>query len=116
MGIMNTEVGTPYYVAPEVLEKKYTNICDVWSIGVISSVLLCGYPPFYGDTNKEILKSVRKGEFDFPSPDWDTISEDAKNFICSLLKKEDDTRLTAAQALEHKWIKEVGKTVRISHQ
>ena len=83
---MKTKVGTPYYVAPEVLRREYTKSCDIWSIGVITYILLCGYPPFYGDSDNEIFESVRVGRYDFPSPEWDDISQDAKNFIGYLLK------------------------------
>ena len=86
-GVMKTKVGTPYYVAPEVLKREYTKSCDVWSIGVITYILLCGYPPFYGDSDNEIFESVRIGRYDYPSPEWDDISQDAKDFIDSLLKK-----------------------------
>jgi len=106
-GIMNTKVGTPYYVAPEVLNREYTKSCDIWSIGVITYILLCGYPPFYGDTDNQIFDQVRSGRFDFPSPDWDGISDSAKNFIVSLVKRDPSKRLTAAEALQHKWIIEM---------
>lgn len=106
-GIMNTKVGTPYYVAPEVLNREYTKSCDIWSIGVITYILLCGYPPFYGDTDNQIFDQVRTGRFDFPSPDWDPISDSAKNFIVSLLKRDPSKRLSAAEALQHKWILEM---------
>mmetsp|Transcript_13942 Transcript_13942/g.21956 ORF Transcript_13942/g.21956 Transcript_13942/m.21956 type:complete len:496 (+) Transcript_13942:1596-3083(+) len=105
-GIMNTKVGTPYYVAPEVLNREYTKNCDIWSIGVITYILLCGYPPFYGDTDNQIFDSVRTGRFDFPSPDWDEISDAAKDLICSMLKRDPSKRLSAAQSLQHPWIKE----------
>jgi len=105
-GVMKTKVGTPYYVAPEVLNRQYTKSCDIWSIGVITYILLCGYPPFYGDNDNQIFDSVRAGRFDFPSPDWDTISSAAKDFICSLLRKEPSKRLSASEALRHKWILE----------
>lgn len=104
-GIMNTKVGTPYYVAPEVLNREYTKSCDIWSIGVITYILLCGYPPFYGDTDTQIFESVRMAKFDFPSPDWDGISDSAKEFICSLLQRTPSKRLTARQALNHTWIR-----------
>lgn len=104
-GIMRTKVGTPYYVAPEVLKKQYTKSCDMWSIGVIAYILLCGYPPFYGDSDNQIFDSVKAGKFDFPSPEWDTISDDAKDFICCLLKMDASQRLTAGQALNHTWIR-----------
>mmetsp|Transcript_32057 Transcript_32057/g.39333 ORF Transcript_32057/g.39333 Transcript_32057/m.39333 type:complete len:576 (-) Transcript_32057:117-1844(-) len=117
-GVMKTKVGTPYYVAPEVLNRQYTKMCDIWSIGVITYILLCGYPPFYGDSDTQIFCSVRAGRFDFPSPDWDTISKDAKNFICALLKMNPEDRLTASQALEHKWLQNQGtasKNIRVLH-
>jgi calcium-dependent protein kinase len=112
---MSTKVGTPYYIAPEVLSRlthflfplnsnrKYDKECDLWSVGVVTYVLLCGYPPFYGDTDAEIFASVKKGEFDFPSPDWDDISLQAKNFIRSCLRIDASKRPTAREALEHPW-------------
>jgi len=108
-GIMQTKVGTPYYVAPEVLRREYTKSCDIWSIGVITYILLCGYPPFYGDSDAQIFKSVRAGVFDFPSPDWDDISAEAKDFICALLRKNPAERLTANRALRHPWFKRTDK-------
>lgn len=125
MGIMKTKVGTPYYVAPEVLRRQYTKSCDIWSIGVITYILLCGYPPFYGDNDTQIFSAVRAGDFDFPSPDWDEISQNAKDFICALLKMDPAQRLTAEEALHHKWIMEQcynsfkptnARSRRISHQ
>lgn len=104
MGIMKTKVGTPYYVAPEVLNRQYTKSCDIWSIGVITYILLCGYPPFYGDSDTQIFQSVRTGIYDFPSPDWDTISQDAKDFIDALLQLDPKKRPTTEQALSSKWI------------
>jgi len=121
-GVMKTKVGTPYYVAPEVLRREYTKSCDIWSIGVITYILLCGYPPFYGDSDNQIFDSVRTGRFDFPSPDWDNISDSAKDFICCLLRKDPSLRLTAREALNHKWIVNANKKddskskcARVSH-
>lgn len=105
IGVMNTRVGTPYYVAPEVLKKEYTKSCDIWSIGVITYILLCGYPPFYGDSDRQIFDSVRAGNFDFPSPEWDAVSENAKAFVSHLLQKNPSKRPMADQALNHLWIK-----------
>eukprot|EP00538_Stauroneis_constricta_P000562 CAMPEP_0119570136 /NCGR_PEP_ID=MMETSP1352-20130426/43459_1 /TAXON_ID=265584 /ORGANISM="Stauroneis constricta, Strain CCMP1120" /LENGTH=556 /DNA_ID=CAMNT_0007619801 /DNA_START=741 /DNA_END=2411 /DNA_ORIENTATION=+ len=113
-GIMKTKVGTPYYVAPEVLRREYTKSCDIWSIGVISYILLCGYPPFYGDSDTEIFDSVRTGKFDFPSPEWDDISQTAKDFVIFLLQKDAKKRPTAAEAMEHKWIKTYADTGKSS--
>eukprot|EP00522_Entomoneis_paludosa_P008770 CAMPEP_0172447530 /NCGR_PEP_ID=MMETSP1065-20121228/6818_1 /TAXON_ID=265537 /ORGANISM="Amphiprora paludosa, Strain CCMP125" /LENGTH=549 /DNA_ID=CAMNT_0013198853 /DNA_START=56 /DNA_END=1705 /DNA_ORIENTATION=+ len=106
LGIMQTKVGTPYYVAPEVLRREYTKSCDIWSIGVITYILLCGYPPFYGDSDTQIFESVKIGKFDFPSPEWDDISQAAKDFVVSLLKKNPKDRPSAAMALRDPWIKE----------
>eukprot|EP00531_Pseudo-nitzschia_arenysensis_P018048 CAMPEP_0116125478 /NCGR_PEP_ID=MMETSP0329-20121206/5831_1 /TAXON_ID=697910 /ORGANISM="Pseudo-nitzschia arenysensis, Strain B593" /LENGTH=570 /DNA_ID=CAMNT_0003619519 /DNA_START=297 /DNA_END=2009 /DNA_ORIENTATION=+ len=105
-GMMKTKVGTPYYVAPEVLRREYTEACDIWSIGVITYILLCGYPPFYGDNDAEIFNSVRIGQFDFPSPEWDDISKSAKNFVTYLLQQAAELRPTALAAMEHPWITE----------
>lgn len=68
----------PYYIAPEVLKRKYDEKCDIWSVGVILYVLLCGYPPFNGKTDDKILEKVAKGEYDFESEEWDVISDEAK--------------------------------------
>jgi calcium-dependent protein kinase len=98
-------------VAPEVLRREYTNSCDIWSIGVITYILLCGYPPFYGDSDTQIFESVKVGKFDFPSPEWDDISPAAKEFVVQLLKKNSTARPTAADALKHRWLKEQLGTV-----
>ena len=66
---MNKITGTPYYIAPEVLEEKYDEKCDVWSAGVMLYILLCGYPPFNGDSDIEIMKAVKKGKFEYPGND-----------------------------------------------
>ena len=100
---MTTRVGTPYYIAPEVLARKYTKACDMWSIGVIMYITLSGYPPFFGDCDQEIFASIKKGEYDYPSPDWDDVTPEARDLIDKLLKMEPTERLTASQALKHKW-------------
>ncbi|XP_025031131.1 calcium/calmodulin-dependent protein kinase type 1G isoform X2 [Python bivittatus] len=104
-GIMSTACGTPGYVAPEVLEQKpYSKAVDCWSIGVITYILLCGYPPFYEETESKLFEKIKEGYFEFESPFWDDISESAKNFICRLLEKDPNKRFTCDKALRHPWI------------
>mmetsp|Transcript_27553 Transcript_27553/g.64214 ORF Transcript_27553/g.64214 Transcript_27553/m.64214 type:complete len:500 (+) Transcript_27553:23-1522(+) len=103
---MTTKAGTPFYVAPQVLEGKYDQAADLWSCGVIMYVLLCGYPPFWGDTDKEVLRKVSKGQFSFNPADWKNVSEDAKGLIRSLLKMSPKDRYTAEQALNDEWVRE----------
>lgn len=102
--IMHARVGTPYYIAPEVLEKHYDHRCDLWSCGVILYILLCGYPPFWGDRDSEIFRKVRRGLYSFKGAEWATVSDTAKDLISKLLMMDPRERLTAAQALEHPWI------------
>lgn len=75
------KLGTPYYIAPEVLKKKYGSKCDIWSCGVIAYIVLCGVPPFNGDSEKEIIQKVKEGRVSFSSPVWKGISQEAKDFI-----------------------------------
>ena len=86
---MKTRAGTPYYISPEVLAGNYDVSCDMWSAGCMLYILLCGYPPFYGDDNQEILQMVQKGEFDFDGEEWDDVSKDAKDLIKALITKPD---------------------------
>jgi len=103
--VLTTKAGTPYYVAPQVLAGKYDQSSDVWSLGVIMFVVLCGYPPFYGETDADVLAKVRLGNFAFNAADWKSISEDAKNLIRMLLKMNPRDRYTAEQALNHVWVR-----------
>merc|ERR1719223_1732831 len=104
--VLTTKAGTPYYVAPQVLAGKYDQMSDMWSIGVIMYVMLCGYPPFFGETDADVLAKVRLGNFSFNAADWKNISEDAKGLIRLLLKMNPKDRHTAEQALNHIWIKD----------
>ncbi|KAL3913369.1 MAG: hypothetical protein SGILL_006519 [Bacillariaceae sp.] len=103
-GVMSSRVGTPYYVAPEVLLNEYTYKVDMWSIGVIAYILLCGFAPFAGDTDYDTLQLVARAPLEFPSPEWDDISDEAKDFVTKMLQRDPQNRPTAEQALEHPWI------------
>ncbi|PFH36004.1 calcium-dependent protein kinase CDPK2A [Besnoitia besnoiti] len=101
---VSTKAGTPYYVAPQVLQGKYDYRCDAWSLGVILYILLCGYPPFYGETDAEVLTKVKAGVFSFSGPEWKRVSEEAKDLICQLIKINPQERFTTEQALQHPWV------------
>jgi len=104
-GDMSTACGTPGYVAPEVLaQKPYGKAIDVWSIGVISYILLCGYPPFYDENDANLFGQIMKGEYEFDSPYWDEISDSAKEFITHLMDVNPNTRYTCIEAIQHPWI------------
>ncbi len=102
--------GTPYYIAPEVLNEIYDEKCDIWSAGVIFYILLCGYPPFNGETDKDIMKAVKKGEFDFPKEEWEVVSNEAKDLIKKMLTYEPKKRPSALEVLQHNWFKSQSKT------
>jgi len=101
---MTQKFGTAYYIAPEVLNKNYDEKCDVWSCGVIMYILLCGYPPFGGANDREILQKVKLGRYKFDEEDWGKISEDAKNLIKKMLTFNPTDRISAREALNDKWI------------
>ncbi|CAH9136766.1 unnamed protein product [Cuscuta epithymum] len=97
-------VGSPYYVAPEVLHKFYGPEIDVWSAGVILYILLCGVPPFWAETDNGIFKQIMKGKIDFESEPWPSISDSAKDLIKRMLQRDPRQRITAHQVLCHPWI------------
>ncbi|KAL8505196.1 hypothetical protein ACS0TY_016423 [Phlomoides rotata] len=102
-------VGSPYYVAPEVLKKHYGQECDVWSAGVIIYILLCGVPPFWDESEQGIFEQVLKGELDFVSEPWPSISESAKDLVRRMLLRDPKKRLTAHQVLCHPWVQVGGE-------
>ncbi|XP_052197511.1 CDPK-related kinase 5 [Diospyros lotus] len=101
---LNDIVGSAYYVAPEVLHRSYGTEADVWSIGVIAYILLCGSRPFWARTESGIFRAVLKADPSFDEP-WPSISSEGKEFVKRLLNKDPRKRLTAAQALSHPWIR-----------
>ena len=109
---MHTMVGTPYYIAPEVLNQEetgnrgYTAACDCWSLGVIAYMLLSGTPPFKGRRDREVLQAVRNGKFTLSGPKWEAVSKDAKDFIRHLLVYNPSKRMTSDQALKHSWLQQ----------
>jgi len=104
--LMQTACGTPGYVAPEVLNAEgYDKEVDMWSIGVITYILLCGFPPFYSESVPEVFEQIMKAEYDYPEEYWDEISPEAKDFIDHLLVVDVPKRMTAEQALQHTWLR-----------
>ena len=104
---MHTILGTPYYVAPEVLKGDYDEKCDIWSIGAMTYLMLCGDPPFTGDSNNEIFKKIMKGELKFNSYKWKNIPVEAKDFVKLCLNKNASQRPSASEAIKHNWFKDV---------
>ncbi|KAL9151992.1 hypothetical protein ABFS82_11G088900 [Erythranthe guttata] len=102
---LNDIVGSAYYVAPEVLHRAYSTEADVWSIGVISYILLCGSRPFWARTESGIFRAVVKAEPTYEEQPWPTLSAEAKDFVKRLLNKDPRKRMTAAQAICHPWIR-----------
>ncbi|KAK4275457.1 hypothetical protein QN277_018537 [Acacia crassicarpa] len=101
-------VGSAYYVAPEVLRRRYGKEIDIWSAGVILYILLSGVPPFWAETEKGIFDAVLEGHIDFESQPWPNISDSAKDLVRRMLTQDPKKRITSAQVLEHPWIREDG--------
>jgi calcium-dependent protein kinase len=102
---LRTKAGTAYYIAPEVLAGKYNEKCDVWSCGVILYILLCGAPPFAGDSDQEILEAVKRGRISFNGVrEFDKVTQDVKQLILQLCTLDRAKRINAETAVGHKWI------------
>ena len=103
--LLTEKVGTAYYISPEVIKGKYDEKCDIWSAGVILYILICGYPCFNGEDDREILIAIQKGKIRFPSPEWDDVSDDVKNLILRMCCPP-EKRLNAEEVLNESWVKD----------
>jgi hypothetical protein len=102
---LRTQVGTPNYIAPEILNQEpYNSSVDMWSFGVIAFILLCGYPPFHADSDTELFRLIKAGAYTFDPESWDCISIEAKDMIRNLLRVNPSQRLTADGVLKHEWM------------
>ena len=99
---MSTTIGTAYFMAPEVFGDNYNQSCDMWSIGVIMFILLGKYPPFDGESEKEIFEAIQKQELSFSDEIWTHVSDEGKDLISKLLVPEDE-RLSPKETLKHPW-------------
>ncbi|CAI9086946.1 OLC1v1020888C1 [Oldenlandia corymbosa var. corymbosa] len=108
---LNDIVGSAYYVAPEVLHRSYSVEGDIWSIGVITYILLCGSRPFWARTESGIFRSVLRADPNFDDSPWPSVSAEAKDFVKRLLNKDHRKRMSAAQALTHPWLRDQNCTV-----
>ncbi|KAG1655422.1 hypothetical protein FOA52_009093 [Chlamydomonas sp. UWO 241] len=102
---LNEIVGSPFYVAPEVLQRRYGKEADIWSCGVILYILLCGWPPFHGESTQQIFKRIMSQPLDLKSEPWPQISDAAKDCVRRMLARDPKKRLTAAQLLKHPWMR-----------
>ncbi|KAL6496170.1 Calcium-dependent protein kinase 13 [Orobanche gracilis] len=106
-------VGSPYYMAPEVLKRNYGPEIDIWSAGVILYILLCGVPPFWAESEQGVAQSIIRGKIDFEREPWPSISESAKSLVRQMLEPDPKLRLTAKQVLEHSWLQNAKKAPNV---
>ncbi|XP_039521156.1 calcium/calmodulin-dependent protein kinase (CaM kinase) II gamma 1 isoform X10 [Rhinichthys klamathensis goyatoka] len=109
--------GTPGYLSPEVLRKDpYGKPVDIWACGVILYILLVGYPPFWDEDQHKLYQQIKAGAYDFPSPEWDTVTPEAKNLINQMLTINPAKRITAEQALKHPWVCQRSTVASMMHR
>ncbi|XP_060216036.1 calcium-dependent protein kinase 7-like [Lycium barbarum] len=110
----NEIVGSPYYMAPEVLKRNYGPEVDVWSAGVILYILLCGVPPFWAETEQGVAQAIIRSVVDFKRDPWPKVSDNAKDLVKKMLDPDPTRRLTAQQVLEHPWLQNIKKAPNVS--
>uniref|UniRef100_A0A4W5NTW4 calcium/calmodulin-dependent protein kinase n=1 Tax=Hucho hucho TaxID=62062 RepID=A0A4W5NTW4_9TELE len=109
--------GTPGYLSPEVLRKDpYGKPVDIWACGVVLYILLVGYPPFWDEDQHKLYQQIKAGAYDFPSPEWDTVTPEAKNLINQMLTINPTKRITADQALKHPWVCQRSTVASMMHR
>ncbi|XP_078421690.1 calcium/calmodulin-dependent protein kinase type II subunit beta-like isoform X18 [Cetorhinus maximus] len=109
--------GTPGYLSPEVLRKEaYGKPVDIWACGVILYILLVGYPPFWDEDQHKLYQQIKAGAYDFPSPEWDTVTPEAKNLINQMLTINPAKRITATEALKHPWVCQRSTVASMMHR
>ncbi|XP_034174168.2 calcium/calmodulin-dependent protein kinase II isoform X19 [Osmia lignaria lignaria] len=109
--------GTPGYLSPEVLKKEpYGKPVDIWACGVILYILLVGYPPFWDEDQHRLYAQIKAGSYDYPSPEWDTVTPEAKNLINQMLTVNPSKRITASEALKHPWICQRERVASVVHR
>ncbi|KAF5296043.1 hypothetical protein FQA39_LY12665 [Lamprigera yunnana] len=109
--------GTPGYLSPEVLKKEpYGKPVDIWACGVILYILLVGYPPFWDEDQHRLYAQIKAGAYDYPSPEWDTVTPEAKNLINQMLTVNPSKRITASEALKHPWICQRERVASVVHR
>ncbi|XP_054266344.1 calcium/calmodulin-dependent protein kinase type II alpha chain isoform X11 [Macrosteles quadrilineatus] len=109
--------GTPGYLSPEVLKKEpYGKPVDIWACGVILYILLVGYPPFWDEDQHRLYAQIKAGAYDYPSPEWDTVTPEAKNLINQMLTVIPSKRITASEALKHPWICQRERVASVVHR
>ncbi|KAI3449972.1 hypothetical protein Pfo_006637 [Paulownia fortunei] len=110
----NEIVGSPYYMAPEVLRRNYGPEVDVWSAGVILYILLCGVPPFWAETEQGVAQAIIRSVIDFKRDPWPKVSDSAKDLVKKMLDPDPSRRLTARQVLDHSWLQNIKKAPNVS--